>query len=100
MVTFVIITNLIISVVNFYLAWRIWQLRPTLVKLSQYLALLEKYVEYTLLVTPLVIQQGRHTTKKLSQSYRKLLIIINIVQKFFLLWNLSRRISFFTWWRS
>lgn len=91
MVIFVIITNLIITVLNFYLAWRIWQIQSRLVKLKENLVLLDQRLQHTLITAPVLLQQSKHTTASVAIQYRQLRQIIDILSKLLLLWRLSRK---------
>jgi hypothetical protein len=87
----VIITNLIISVINFYLAWKVWQIRSSMLKITQKLTLLEKNLQYTLVYAPLVISQGKNKTELMSLNYRRLQKLLDTIGKIWLLWQLSSR---------
>lgn len=93
MVIFVIITNLTISAINFYLAWRIWQLQAVLVKFNQEFPFWEQRIYYTLNSAPEVILQGKTVIDNLGQKYQKLIKFLDILQKCLVLWRWGRRIQ-------
>ncbi|ELR99414.1 hypothetical protein [Gloeocapsa sp. PCC 73106] len=93
MVIFVIITNLIITVLNFYLAWKIWQVQSWLVKLKESLILLDQRLYHTLVVAPVLLERAKNQTQVLESKYQKLRQIVDIIGKLFLLWGLLKNRS-------
>jgi hypothetical protein len=88
MVIFVIIINLIITLLNFYLARRIWQFYLTLSDLTASLNSLEPKLHYFFIRAPIYLQNTTERSHILATRYNKLAQIINLLSQ---LWFLTRR---------
>lgn len=95
MLIFVLISNLLITVFNLYIAWKIWQLRQVLAIVTDYLHTLEKSVNGILTPAPQVIMQGKQGTGNLKITYRKLELQLQQINKILQLLSLANFV-----WRS
>ncbi len=92
MLTFVFICNLLIALVNLYIAWRIWQLRRMLAKVAETLTSVERRIHSVLYPAPEVIVKGKKGTYSLRESYRKLELQLQKVEQILLLLSLGYKI--------
>jgi hypothetical protein len=74
MVIVVIIVNLLITLVNLSLAWRIWKLRLVLIRVRKTLTLVERRVDRVLAPAPEIIAKGKIGTRNLKQSHQRLVL--------------------------
>ena len=95
MLIFVLIINLLITIFNLYITWKIWQLRQVLVVVTDYLHTLDKSVDSILAPAPQVIIQGKQGTGKLKISYQKLELQLQQINKIWQLLSLASLV-----WRS
>ncbi|MGK7875447.1 MAG: hypothetical protein AB4426_19740 [Xenococcaceae cyanobacterium] len=72
MVTFVVIFNLLIALVNLFIAWRIWKLRRVLANVADTLINVERSIHSVLAPAPEVIAKGQKGTNNLRERYQKL----------------------------
>ena len=72
MLTFVVICNLLITLLNFFLAWQIWQWRQKLALVAQTLNRFERSTHRILSVTPEVLDTGEKATSNLRERYQRL----------------------------
>ena len=101
MLIFVISFNLLLVATNLYLAWRIWKLRLTLVKITETLNNVEKIIYNVFHQAPPPILGVQRGTRNLKQSYirlelqlqklRKILTLLNLLTNF---WGWSKSASF------
>jgi len=87
MVIFVIIINLIITLFNLYIAWKIWQFQLLLSQLRADLDSLEEPLTYVLSIAPIWLTAKKNQTKTIVINYQKLTQAIGILTK---LWLLTR----------
>lgn len=92
MLILAIISNLLITMLNLYIVWQIWQLRQLLVRVTNYLNVIEKNVKVTLKPAPQAIIQGQTGTRSLKISYQKLELQIQQVRKILQLLSLVARV--------
>ena len=91
MVIFVIIINLIITLLNFYLAGRIWRFYLALSEFTASLNSLEPQLHYFLIRAPIWLTDTKDHTHTLTTKYKKLAQTVNLLSQ---LWFLSRRFIF------
>ena len=91
MVIFVIIINLIITLLNFYLAGRIWRFYLTLRGFTASLNSLEQQLHYFLIKAPIWLNNTTGRTHILATKYKKLTQTVNLLSQ---LWFLSKRFIF------
>jgi hypothetical protein len=88
MIFLIIAVNLTISLLNLYIAIRIWQLRILTARITAILINYESYFNLVLSVAPKVIEQGQNNIERARQRYQTLqLQAIKIKQ---LIWLLSQ----------
>ncbi len=92
MLTFVFICNLLIALVNLYIAWRIWQLRRMLAKVAETLTSVERRIHSVLYPAPEVIVKGKKGTYSLRERYRKLELQLQKVEQILLILSLGSKI--------
>ena len=93
MLVFVISFNFLIVAINLYIAWRIWKLRFTLVKITETLKNVEKIIYNVFYQAPPSILDVQRGTRNLKQKYiqlelklqklRKILALLNLLTNFF-----------------
>ena len=93
MLILVIISNLLITMLNLYVIWQIWRLRQLLVKVTNYLNVIEQNVKVTLKPAPQAIIQGKTGARSLKISYQKLELQIQQVRKILQLLSLVARVK-------
>lgn len=72
MVTLVLVFNLLVATLCFFVAWRIWQLRKALARAANALTLAEQKTHAVLHRAPPAIQRGQVGTYELRQRYQHL----------------------------
>lgn len=92
MLIFVIIINLVITAVNFYLVWRLKKLRAKLIILTKDLNILADHVQINFSLGEEFLEIGTIKTRNFRASYgrienkiklvRQLLILVNFINKF------------------
>ena len=101
MLIFVITFNRFLVTINLYIAWRIWKLRLTLVKITETLKKVDRIIYNVLHGAPPPILGVQRSTRNLKQSYsqlelqikqlRKILALLNLLVN---LWNWPNAVSF------
>jgi cell division protein FtsB len=92
MLLFVILFNLLVALVNFYLVLRLWQLRQGLARVTRTLTKVERRIDRIFYPAPEFVFQGQQGTQHLRQVYQKLEHQLEQLQKILMLVNLGRRI--------
>ena len=87
MVFFVVVINLFITLVNIYLAVKIWQLTRQLKRTTKTLIKCEKRIHSVLSPAPQFILQGQKKIDNLRQGYQLLQLQLQKIRQ--LLWLLS-----------
>lgn len=59
MVTIVVIINTLIALINFYIAWRIWKLRPVIANAAKAILTADRNTHNVLYGAPIPITQGK-----------------------------------------
>lgn len=92
MLIFVVIFNLLLSLLNFYIAWRIWKLWRLLVKVTAILNRVERRMQRIFEPAPEIMLRGRKKTSYLKQRYQKLEIQLQQIQQILLLASFGLRL--------
>lgn len=103
MVVFIIIFNLSLTLLNLYIAIRLWQLRHLLLKVTRTLTRVERRIHKIIYPAPEFILTGQQGTYTLHKSYHKLLFQMELVIKILSLvtfgskiWQRQRRLNLVT----
>ncbi|MEY2857308.1 MAG: hypothetical protein RLZZ74_1620 [Cyanobacteriota bacterium] len=70
MIFLIIAVNLLITLLNIYIAIRIWQLRMIIVRIANILLSYEGYFSILLQAAPQVIYQGQDNVSQIRQQYQ------------------------------
>ena len=92
MLFLIIAVNLSISLLNLYIAIRIWQLRILTARITAILINYERYFNLVLRVAPPVIYRGQNNIYLTRQRYQLLQLRVAQVRQLILLLNQSYRI--------
>ena len=83
MLLFIIIFNLVITCINFYLVLKLWILYNSLKKITSDLTNLEQQINELFSVLPDIILKGQQGTAQLRQFYQRFLKQLAIAQRLF-----------------
>lgn len=91
-IVFVVILNLFISLINFYLAWRLWQWRSSLTEMNSIFTYLEAIAQVSLggatkIIRPEPIRACRSYYLQLQQRIGLVCRIITLVAWAYRLWQ-------------
>ena len=92
MLFLIIAVNLSISLLNVYIAIRIWQLRILTIRITAILINYERYFNLVLSVAPQVIYRGQNNISLARQRYQLLQLRAAQTRQLILLLNRSYRI--------
>lgn len=92
MVTVVVVINLALALMLFYVAWRVWQLRLRLERWADKIAAFERKLNTVLPKAPEAISAGRLTIHQLRQSNKPLDVKLLRVQQILALLNIGQQI--------
>ncbi|MEM6612905.1 MAG: hypothetical protein AAF652_11760 [Cyanobacteria bacterium P01_C01_bin.72] len=92
MIFLIIAVNLSITLLNIYIAVKIWQLRIIIARIASILLNYESYFRVLLEAAPQVIYQGQYGVVKAHQRYETLLLQTAKIRQLFWLFNQSYRI--------
>ena len=92
MLFLIIAVNLSISLLNLYIAIRIWQLRILTTRITAILINYEKYFNLVLGIAPQVVYRGQNNIYLTRQRYQLLQLRIAQIKQLILLLNQSYRI--------
>jgi cell division protein FtsB len=81
MLTFVLVVNILLSLLGFYLAWKIWQVSRTLSNVADSIARAEQSTNQGLRQSPTAIAVAEQGTGRLREKYRQLNLQIQQLQK-------------------
>ena len=95
MIFLIIAVNLSITLLNIYIAIKIWQLRVLIARITVILVNYESYFSFVLKITPEVIYQGRNNTSQIRHRYQLLQLQISKIRQLIWLFNWSYR----AWYR-
>ncbi len=100
MLIFVVITNLVISSISFYLAWRMGKLRLKLARFADDLNILANDITMILTQGEEILSLGVRESRRFRRNYdqihntiqqlRKILILVNLINKFYSQNNLKK----------
>ena len=88
MIFLIIAVNLSITLLNIYIAIRIWQLRIIIARITIILINYESYFRILLEAAPQVLNRGQHNISQVRQQYQLLQLQITKIQQLF--WLLAR----------
>ena len=92
MIFLIIAVNLSITLLNIYIAIRIWQLRIIIAKIATIIVSYESYFSVVLQTAPQVIYQGQQNVVRVRQQYQLLQLQTTKVRQVFWLLNQSYQI--------
>jgi len=72
MIVIVIIINILIALFNFYLAWRIWKIRPKIAGATKAILAADRNTYKVLHIAPKTIALGQKGSQAWRQQYQKL----------------------------
>ena len=92
MVIFVVAFNTLISLILFYAAWRIWQIKQRLSNIADALATAERSTHNVLYGAPGALSQCQQNVGKLRVAHRSLEVQIRKLKQAFSIIMLTQRI--------
>lgn len=92
MIFLIIAVNLSITLLNIYIAIRIWQLRILIARITNILINYESYFSILLPVTPQAIYQGQENIAQIRQKYQLWQLQTTQLRQLFWLLNQSYQI--------
>ncbi|MBE9125594.1 MULTISPECIES: hypothetical protein [unclassified Coleofasciculus] len=95
MVTVVVVFNVLISLLGFYVAWRVWKLRRVLARAADIVAAAERSTYAVLHGTPKTIYRGQLGVEGLRDRYQQLEVQLQRVQRVLLILGLFQRLGRF-----
>ena len=81
MIFFVITVNLLVSIFNIYLAFRIWQIRKIIRLITAIITNYEIYLGYVLTHAPNIIKQKQENIYQFRQRYQLLQLQIQQIRR-------------------
>jgi hypothetical protein len=81
MLVFIIIFNLFLTLLNLYIAIRLWQLRRVLARVTKTLNWVERRIHHICSKTPAIAIKGYKGTRTLRWQYQRLLLQLATVGK-------------------
>lgn len=94
MIYLIVAINFSITLLNIYIAIRIWQLGLLVARIDTIVVKYERYFALVLKATPIVIDRGQDNVHQARQRYRLLQLQISKIRQLILLVNWS-----YTAWR-
>lgn len=92
MIFLIVAVNLSITLINIYIAIKIWQLRLLIARITSILVNYEIYFSVVLKVTPEVVYQGQHNMFLVRKRYQLLQLQIANLKQLIWLFNWSYQI--------
>jgi uncharacterized protein YhhL (DUF1145 family) len=90
LLTIVLITNAFLALICLWVAWKIWQLRRTLARVTDTLLYVEQVVYQVLHSAPTAILKGQTGSQALQQQYQNLQIQLQRLQQILALVSFGR----------
>jgi predicted negative regulator of RcsB-dependent stress response len=94
MVTVVVILNVLLAALGFFLAWKLWQLRQAFSRAADALMIAERSTHQVLSGAPEAILNGEIGTRQLKQNYLELQPKIRRAKQALALLSLSQKVLF------
>ena len=98
MISLVLISNLVIALINLYIAWRLWRLQKVLIKVTITLNQVESVAYAVLSLAPETIAQRekgienfRESYDKLKHQFQKIRKILTILSLTYTIWQRLRK---------
>lgn len=92
LVLFVVFVNFLITLVNLFIAWKIWQLTGLLANLTETLTNFEIISHHILKSAPELLNTGEVSGKNLRQTYQKLKLQLELLEKVLAVFRLSYQV--------
>ena len=92
MIFLIVAVNLSITLLNIYIAIKIWQLRLLIARINNILVNYESYFRLVFQIAPQVIIQGQSNTHLLRQRYQLLQVKTAKIRQLIWLFNWSYRL--------
>lgn len=92
MLTAVLVINLLISLLCFYIAWKAWQMKKVLDRVERTVTIMEKNTYNFLTRTPDFLAKGEKSSRQLRKQYRQLEAQIQQLQQILGLLTLGGRL--------
>ncbi len=92
MIVFVVTVNLLVAIFNFYLAFRIWQIRKIVRLITLIITNCEIYLGYVLSNAPAILKEKQENIYQFRKRYQLLQLQIQQARKIIILMNWMYRI--------
>lgn len=92
MVVLIVVINLFITLLNIYIATKIWQLRQIIAKITRVISNCDLYFYALLHNTPQVIYQGQDKIQQIKIQYQTIQFQLQQIRQIILIFNWSYRI--------
>ncbi|MDJ0530918.1 MAG: hypothetical protein QNJ70_00260 [Xenococcaceae cyanobacterium MO_207.B15] len=92
MIVFVVTVNFLVAMFNFYLAFRIWQLRKIIALITAIITNCEIYLSYVLSNAPTIIKKKQENIYQFRQRYQLLQLQLQKIRQIIILMNWMYRI--------
>ncbi|MFW6359892.1 MAG: hypothetical protein ACOC0N_11865 [Chroococcales cyanobacterium] len=83
MVILVVVFNLLLAIANFYIAWRIWKIRRSLINVTDSLTSIDRTIYNIFYPAAPIIIKGQTGTSNLRNGYQKLSLQLQRIQDIF-----------------
>lgn len=90
MLTAVLLLNLLIAALCWYVTWRIWQWRRALARATQALTVAERHTYHVLHHAPAAIQQRQNNLQQLRLQYQQVVLRLQQAKQILALLGLGR----------
>lgn len=92
MVIFIVVINTLVSLILFYVAWRVWQLKQKMANIANILSVAERRTHAALQVAPPAMSVGQRNIYNLRYGNQPLQIQIQQIQQIFSLLAFGQRV--------
>lgn len=92
MIVFVVTVHLLVAIFNFYLAFRIWQIRKIVRLITLIITNCEIYLGYVLSNAPVILQEKQENIYQFRKRYQLLQLQIQQARKIIILINWMYRL--------